>query len=575
MRAIVCVVGAMACGASTGCSDREAEPLGRGLTVKVAPLSYPQLDRVVYDLGVYTMVAGDPKANSNYELVWEQQDVDSVQYGDGIGAITYIGPCDAQDQADGWPDNCLNPSDCDAAGEKAGWVVIDIDSIAANGSPINQTEWVNPCTSFGFGATDDPTTADCVLAVLCEENADVLVEFNLTLMRAADQGFFDIIVEFEDIFCSAKFDTCYNDVAATPDVDEAGWIQLLHKDTDDNGVGDTRWDTGVLAFACTGGPGADTNLYFDDVSIVCERQGTIKLDPSQDEGGNVAAPADQSIVFGYATYFGREDLDCGDEQPLSCKKKYWNMSIGFDTDANHRLPESCTLYASATASDGMFDGNWATPSRTRYPIVRFSIPLTGERNLLTCGNWGLDEIDDAFVYTEYTSLACVADETGEFASGGSDDCDFCHHANGVDPENSTRSECGTGAAAGACSTPCKPLECPDGTITNVCHEDLTPCCPGSVVVSNLCGVVGTGCRASHLPPPCPVGEVRSCNAATNEFECCVAPPPTVCMPQSFADGRNCPSLLCAPGELPGCTGPGDSIGLSCCYREPDPVSEFP
>ncbi len=59
-------------------------------------------------------------------------------------------------------------------------------------------DFENPCAEAG----------DCVLSFPCVENEDVFVEFNITVMRDAEQGFFDIAVNFEDIFCSAKFDSC-------------------------------------------------------------------------------------------------------------------------------------------------------------------------------------------------------------------------------------------------------------------------------------------------------------------------------------------------------------------------------
>jgi len=40
--------------------------------------------------------------------------------------------------------------------------------------------------------------------IVCVANTDVAVTFDLTIVRDATQGFFDVAVTFRDIFCSAK-----------------------------------------------------------------------------------------------------------------------------------------------------------------------------------------------------------------------------------------------------------------------------------------------------------------------------------------------------------------------------------
>ena len=48
----------------------------------------------------------------------------------------------------------------------------------------------------------------------CTPNADTPVDFDVTVMRQANQGFFDVAVSFDAIFCAAKLDCC--DVAGDP-----------------------------------------------------------------------------------------------------------------------------------------------------------------------------------------------------------------------------------------------------------------------------------------------------------------------------------------------------------------------
>ncbi len=117
----------------------------------------------------------------------------------------------------------------------------------------------------------------------CEENADTRVDFNITLMREANQGFFDIAVTFDDIFCSAKVDCAY--AGGRP-------IELVM------GPDGRRVPTVVWALACTdGSPGGavatSTHLYMDDVVLDCD--GTrFTVSPSDGPGnvypGGVGAP---------------------------------------------------------------------------------------------------------------------------------------------------------------------------------------------------------------------------------------------------------------------------------------------
>lgn len=101
-------------------------------------------------------------------------------------------------------------------------------SLSDAGGPLAADAWVAP----------PPVT----LSAECVENADTPVVFDLTIARPARQGFFDIGVTFDDVFCSAKLDC-----GASPDI--ADDMLLLH----DPRTGE-RATTAVLAFACSAGP---------------------------------------------------------------------------------------------------------------------------------------------------------------------------------------------------------------------------------------------------------------------------------------------------------------------------------
>src|SRR5690606_26472234 len=56
---------------------------------------------------------------------------------------------------------------------------------------------------------------------ICSEEQDTRVAFQFTIVRSADQGFADITVDIDDIFCSAKID-CQPDLYPHPDTGVRG-----------------------------------------------------------------------------------------------------------------------------------------------------------------------------------------------------------------------------------------------------------------------------------------------------------------------------------------------------------------
>ncbi|MBL8788766.1 MAG: hypothetical protein JNJ59_27975 [Deltaproteobacteria bacterium] len=209
-----------------------AEPGGK-VAVGIAALELPGVSNACFTLSVHN---GAPGAGG--QLVWTRPGVCADDFGDGTGSIAYVGTCDA---------NVPNDN-----------VVSLVLEDLYTGTPpaaLGGVGYVNPC----------PANQPCKRSVPCLENADAAVTFNLTVMRDADQGFFDIAVNFADVFCSAKFD-CLDS--------EGDTLELLH----DPATGD-RAPTGVLGFACTSGQGETTWLHMDDIVITCQG-GTTTVDPS-------------------------------------------------------------------------------------------------------------------------------------------------------------------------------------------------------------------------------------------------------------------------------------------------------
>jgi len=301
---------------------------GPGVTIVTAPFetegAFGAITNACYGV---TVLNGDPGDTPAPDTVVALEGICADRYGDDRSAITYIAPCDASVDGDNYVQLVLEDL----------W-----DGGADPADPIDTASYVNPC----------PDAAPCTLPFTCHENADVEVTFNLTIMRRAGQGFFDIAVNFDDIFCSAKLDTCYAD-------DE--WIVLLHNPRLDPVARD---HTAVFAFACTTGAGTvdDTVLHLKPIEVTCGDE-VIVIDPSAGPGNVWSAidPSPHEAIWQVATYRGTEELQC---EGGSCAKLYWNVAVGFDPT---RGP--CTLRASATASTEVAMLEGLTPENTTYPFI--------------------------------------------------------------------------------------------------------------------------------------------------------------------------------------------------------------
>lgn len=347
-----------------GCAAEAPEPAatGPGLAVTVAPLTLPGIVEATYQLTV---------KNASGQVVWQRGPLSSTQYGDGRGALSYVGTCDAQGGLHTVELLLLSLSD-------------------TTGALTSPDDFVNP--TLGPNDTPAPLVAR---DVICRENADTLVPFELTIMRSARQGFFDFAVEFDDIFCSAKLD-------CNP--------SLLHD-------GDTRSATAVLAFACASGNGQPTWLYLSDLTLTCTGPGgttTTVLDVSPFAKGNQGAQG--TDVFQWAIYQGREFLGQTD-----LEKCYWNHAIGLDLAA--LSGKTCTLSATGAATDEALTygaGGYALPRTGSYPYVRWSAQVLSPTGQL-CTNMGLNSSNGA-VKTEYvyadTPPASLPALTARYSCGG-------------------------------------------------------------------------------------------------------------------------------------------------------------
>ncbi len=338
------------------CADSSSGPEARGFEIQVAPLELAEIVDTCYRATVYNTTNVSLFAAGN-NTVWSQQYICATQYGDSLGSVTYIGTCDADGGTAANP--VLNTvelelqailvADADAADLEPNDPATPWDESTTD-TLVSPRDYFNPCQAPDF----------CRLQRPCIENMDTLVEFNLTVMRAAKQGFFDIAVNFEDIFCSAKFDCQYPDLATDSDgIDEA--ITLIF---DENG---TRRDTGVLGFACTAGTATaleagDTYLYMDDFTVRCsdDENNTVwteTFDAATDEPGNQFFPPRPMVN----TALNSIHCVCGGGEIDDC------TSEPCDTDVGGRCNAACA-WARTSA------GSPARPARSTTPLRDMAAP---------------------------------------------------------------------------------------------------------------------------------------------------------------------------------------------------------
>jgi hypothetical protein len=359
----------------SGCAVEPVSSEGlASVSVAVAPLTLPGVGKVCYDL----RVSDGPSATD--PTVWSKGTpglnggtpdmgaICSSSFGNGTGGdITFVGACVASppDASKDYRTNSVTL-----------WVDGLYDASNAYIDPAGAEGWQNPCP------------AGCTLTANCRENADTFVEFNLTILRQANQGFFDIGVNFEDIFCSAKVDC--RDAAGEP-------LKLLFRP----GTG-SRDTTVVSALACTAGPGSavQTVLYRNPLAISCSGSSTVLVDPRGDGNAWSTDPAPSDVIYQAATYASAETITCGG-QP--CQKRYWNVALGLDLSK----ATNCTLATSMTASNGDM-ASFSTPTASTYPVITVNVPLTTS-GALTCSKHPLNGTSlAAGVGTNYTPVATPA-----------------------------------------------------------------------------------------------------------------------------------------------------------------------
>jgi len=358
--------------ALAGCdSNSNTTPVGEQFKIAIAPITLAGIDDACYTISTYADVALNPvgwsPAAHASELVWTRTPVCASDFGIGTGgtvdiattAIAYTGVCDASLQ---FNSVVLSLDNLYEGGHAA---ISQAGATGAGSALTVGTDYYNPC----------PASEPCILEAPCNPFQDSPVAFDLTVMRDGGKGFFDVSVQFEDIFCSAKFDCAYDNGDAISQV---------------IGADGKKKATAVLGFACTAGTASASHLYMDDIKITCATGGINQTIDVSDSGGLFSAPmalplTDPNVVFQAIRSFGQSSAVEG------INEYYWNVSLGFDLDAFTGATD-CFLDTRATATEGVFaDGlvTGNTPDFASYPYVNWHIPLSttgaAETLRLSCG----------------------------------------------------------------------------------------------------------------------------------------------------------------------------------------------
>ena len=478
MRTMIALLSGLAA-STAACGDAVPTRWSAQVAVSVAALDLAGVGDVVWDVEV---------SNGAGAVVWQRR-LTSSGYGDGGGSASYVGPCDADPAV--------------AQNTVKVWVAGIYTAPVAVAGP------------FAFGATtgivpgaaapidfDDPTaTAPLQRAVPCAANADAAVHFDVALMRPASQGFFDISLNFNDIFCSAKVDCCKDaDLSGGCAEDGREDLELLF---DASGA---RARTVVLGFACTAGRSgvATTALYLDDLALDCTDGATFAADvtvnPDGPNGNQCGAGAmtgcaprvaehggfdADTVLFQVGVYRGTESLSSGG---VPVQKLYWNVALGGRPDLS-----LCTLRTRGTADDAADPGDrvdaGAIAAGAVYPYVAFDVDLGA------CTSMPLTFGDAGAVRPRYTDTAAATPTT------------FAHV---WAPGFTCTPACGNG---GSCVGP-NQCACVGGFTGSLCELAPDPCASVTCLNGGSCAAPG-GVAACV----CPVGFGGSqCALLTGEIQ---------------------------------------------------------
>ena len=333
-------------GTLAACGQTAETPAGR-VDLTVAPLQLDAVGNAFYDIAVEYLDG----ANG-----WQPVTTISNRQSDFRGELSYVGPCVA------------------GGADESRVSVTLLSVVDTGGNPI-----------------DVVLPPPVVETFTCVENADAQVTVDVTVLRMASQGFTDVQVDFEDVFCSAKVD-------CSP--------TLLHHPA--TGV---RGPTLVTAMACTGDQNADledTYIAFEDAYLCCD-DGVQSL---------CTALGQEPPFIGVVTtetYSGVEAI---------AGKHYFNSAWLLDTDYLSSHTATCSFSAFGFVNHDA-GGNPETTYVEGRPALHFFADIVNDG---TCGpnshvtiNYSSD-VDPALL-ADCSPLPDVGPTQPETCNGRDDDCD--------------------------------------------------------------------------------------------------------------------------------------------------------
>jgi len=347
----------LGCVADPTPAERPGSLDGPTVEIAIAALDLDGVGDAVWDLRVTS--GGAPPAT-----IFEAR-ITASRYGDGAGSATYVGTCDARTGG--------------VLGDDSRWSADNTAYVALvgiyPGVVSNPGEYADPAPGGGLPFQNPGLLSR---TVTCTENEDARVTFDVSILRPAGQGFIDLVVNFSDVFCSAKYDCSHTNDCVQGTCSLSGHacvvsgecptefedIRLLFR----GGVRDT---THVFGFACSGGLGQDrvTRMYLDDVRLTCSDSGgtvvgLVDLHLTGRGAGNQGAAS--PLLYDWAIYRG-------DEQLAGQNKRYYNLALGVDLPLD---AHDCVLTTRGTADSDqgpLLDG--AVPAGVVYPYITWSVPV--------------------------------------------------------------------------------------------------------------------------------------------------------------------------------------------------------
>jgi len=327
-----CALTALGCGLDHHVAE------GAGLEVRVAALELAEVADAVWTLHVATCVveAGACTRVAGPSIV--EVTLASSRFGDGGGSLTYVAPCDASSM-----ENLVSVR-LDALTSATGAALTFHD-------PGLLSRWV-PCVA----------------------GVDTPVRFDVAVLRPAQQGFVDVAVSFNDLFCAAKYD--------------CGAHDLLH-----DPVTGGRGRTHVFGFACAAGGEGEPRLFLDDLTLTCGDTAIALPAPTlETPAGNQGAagpPGEPPWLYQWAVFRGDAPVD-------GLPARYLNVALGIGEE----LPVGCSLSTRGTAdrdASPVLEGT-TLPAGVVYPVITWSIP-----DLAGCAGIHALDAEGSGVYTEYSA----------------------------------------------------------------------------------------------------------------------------------------------------------------------------